>query len=117
MNQALSPKSLNFNHSAEGFQILVTGAVTAKQGKLDQVLTISLEHVKRSRLEQGCISHAVLQDMENSQRLVFIEEWTDLLALSAHLALPASRDFGRALTELAEGTPSMKVFRATAIKL
>ena len=117
MKQPVSPKSLKSNHSAEGLQILISGAVTAKQGKLNEVLAISLEHVKRSRLEPGCISHAVLQDKENPQRLVFIEQWADISALSAHLGLPASRDFGKALTELAEGTPKMTVFEANALKV
>lgn len=102
---------------ANGLKILVTGKVTAKQGKLDEVLTISLEHVKRSRLEPGCISHAVLYDMENPQSLVFVEEWVNLSALSAHLCVPASRDFGKALSELTEGTPNMRVFETTPVKL
>ena len=115
--QAAFPKSLKSNHSVEGLKILVTGEVTAKKDKLSEVLAISLEHVKRSRLEPGCITHAVLQDMENAQRLVFIEQWADLSALSAHLTVPASQDFGRALMELAEVAPNMRVFEATPVKL
>ena len=75
---------------AEGLKILVTGDITAKQGKLSEVQALSLEHVKRSRLEPGCISHEVLQDMENAQR---------------------------ALMELAEGSPKMTVFEANQLKV
>jgi quinol monooxygenase YgiN len=33
----------------------------------------------------------------NPLRLVFVEQWADRAALSAHFAVPASRDFVRAL--------------------
>ncbi len=97
--------------------ILVTGSFTAKPGKLDEAISVSLEHVKRSRLELGCISHAVLQDVENSHRLVFVEEWIDMAALSAHFVVPASRTFSKLVQELAEDTPKMAVYEANPIKL
>ena len=75
--------------------ILVTG--TARQDSFDEVRRSSLEHVNRSRLEPGCLAHSVHIDCENPLRLVFVEQWTDRAALGAHFALPASRDFVRAL--------------------
>ncbi|NNL57278.1 MAG: antibiotic biosynthesis monooxygenase, partial [Pseudomonadales bacterium] len=45
--------------------IIVTGSVQIKPGKLDAALQLSLEHVHRSRQEEGCISHAVNTDAEN----------------------------------------------------
>ena len=96
--------------------ILVTGSFVAKEGSLAEALALSLEHVHRSRLEPGCISHAVHQDVENSARLVFVEEWADQAALTAHFAVPASRTFGRALAALAAGSPEMAVYEATRVR-
>src|SRR4029453_19299948 len=45
--------------------IVVTGSVTAREDSFDEVLELSLEHVRRSRTEPGCISHAVYVDCEN----------------------------------------------------
>ncbi len=73
--------------------ILVTGCIVAKEDCLAEALSLSLEHVRRSRLENGCIAHAVHQDVENPQRLVFVEEWADEASLAAHLAVPASQAF------------------------
>ncbi len=95
--------------------ILVTGSVVARDGHLDEALALSLEHVRRSRLEPGCISHAVHQDVENPSRLVFVEEWTDQAALTAHFAVPASPAFARAIAALASGAPTMSVFQADEI--
>lgn len=95
--------------------ILVTGSLVAKEGRLTDALALSLEHVRRSRAESGCISHAVHQDAENPSRLVFVEEWSDRTALAAHFAVPASRAFAKAVGELAFEAPVLNVFEATRV--
>jgi quinol monooxygenase YgiN len=96
--------------------IMVTGSVTARQDSLDEVRKLSLDHVRRSRNEPGCISHAVHADCENPLRLVFIEQWADRAALSAHFAVPASRDFVRALQPLASAVTSIEIYDATRLE-
>jgi quinol monooxygenase YgiN len=51
--------------------IIITGSVTGTPETIDELLAASLEHVRRSRAEPGCISHAVHRDVENPLRLVF----------------------------------------------
>ena len=96
--------------------IVVTGSVTAREDTFDEVRKLSLEHVHRSRLEPGCISHAVHIDCENPLRLVFIEQWADRAALLAHFAVPASRDFVRALQPLAAGAATIELYDATRLE-
>jgi quinol monooxygenase YgiN len=96
--------------------ILVTGSVVARQDSFDEVSRLSLEHVQRSRGEPGCISHAVHVDCENSLRLVFLEQWTDRAALLAHFAVPASRDFVRALQPLAASASTIELYDATKLE-
>ena len=96
--------------------ILVTGSVTARQDSIDEVRRLSLEHVRRSRQEPGCIAHAVHVDCENPLRLVFFEQWADRAALSAHFAVPASRDFVRALQSLAAGATTIELYDATRLE-
>jgi quinol monooxygenase YgiN len=95
--------------------IVVTGSLVVKEGRLADALTLSLEHVRRSREENGCISHAVYQDVENPARLVFVEEWSDDAALAAHFAVPASRAFVKAMSELAVEAPKLNIFEAKKI--
>jgi quinol monooxygenase YgiN len=95
--------------------ILVTGSLVAKEGRLADALALSLEHVRRSRAESGCISHAVHQDAENPLHLVFVEEWSDRKALAAHFAVPASRAFAKAVGELAVEAPVLNVFETTRV--
>jgi len=92
--------------------IIVTGSVLSRPESLDEVLRLSLEHVHRSRLEPGCISHAVHQDVEDPLRVVFVEQWADLDALRAHFAVPASLAFVTALVPLAVKPPAMHIYEA-----
>ena len=96
--------------------ILVTGSVVAREDSFDEVCRLSLEHVQRSRTEPGCISHTVHVDCENPLRLVFIEQWADRAALAAHFAVPASRNFVRALHPLASGVPDIQIYDATKLE-
>jgi quinol monooxygenase YgiN len=96
--------------------IVVTGSVTARADSFDEVRKLSLEHVHRSRTEPGCISHAVNVDCENPLRLVFFEQWADRAALLAHFAVPASRDFVKALQSLAAAATTIELYDATRLE-
>jgi quinol monooxygenase YgiN len=95
--------------------ITVWGSIEAASDRLEEALKLSLEHVHRSRLEPGCISHSVQVDAENGCRLVFFEEWADMAALQAHFNVPASAEFLQQVSALASSPPQMKIFESTQI--
>ena len=96
--------------------IIVTGSILVRSDSLEKMLAASLEHVRRSRTEPGCLAHAVHQDAENPLRLVFLEEWTDRATLAAHFAVPASREFVKTIRELAAEPPQMNIYDATPVQ-
>ena len=97
--------------------IIVLGSVVAKEGQLAEALALSREHVARSRSDPGCLQHAVHHDAENPNRLVFVEEWEDQAALTAHFKVPASRAFAKALAALASEPPRMALYEASKVDL
>ncbi|MDP3711005.1 MAG: putative quinol monooxygenase [Mycobacteriales bacterium] len=97
--------------------ILVTGSVRVAADSLDEALRLSLEHVRRSRLEAGCRMHSVQVDVEDAHRLVFHEIWDDAASLRAHFDLPESGRFVTALTALATSSPEMQVYDATPVRV
>ena len=97
--------------------ILVTGNILANADNLEEILTLSLEHVRRSRTEPGCLAHAVHQDVENPMRLVFVEQWADHAALAAHFAVPESRAFAKAVRALAVEPPTLNIYEAKPVQL
>ena len=92
--------------------ILVTGSVQAAPATINEVLSISLEHVHRSRQEPGCLLHSVHRDVEDPLHVVFIEHWADTDALHAHFRVPESREFAKALGTLAAEPPTMQIYDA-----
>ena len=97
--------------------IIVTGAIQARLDTLDELRTLSLEHVARSRAEPGCLEHGVAIDANDGLRLVFFERWTDREALLAHIKVPASREFGKSAARLAAHPPELTAYDASEMPL
>ncbi|MCU1393826.1 MAG: antibiotic biosynthesis monooxygenase [Ilumatobacteraceae bacterium] len=97
--------------------IIVTGTIVARPDTRAEVLRMSLEHVHRSRLEPGCLLHSVHQDVEDPDRIVFIEHWADQAALFTHFAVPDSRAFARAAEHLAAERSTMTIYDATVVPI
>jgi quinol monooxygenase YgiN len=95
--------------------IIVTGSITAKPDSFEALLEACLAHVQRSRLEDGCISHAVRVDTENPLKLVFFEEWRDLLALQAHFVTPGIADLLAAFKEHSSASEPITTYDATKL--
>ena len=92
--------------------IIVLGGVIVDEAVVTEALELSKTHVARSRMERGCISHAVYQDPDIKGKLVFVEKWQDQDSLTEHFRVPASIEFVKALGELALEPPYMSVFSA-----
>ena len=95
--------------------LIVTGSVRARPDAKDRLVELSLDHVRRSRAEPGCLLHSVQVDVEDPLRLVFVEHWTDADALRAHFAVPASNEFVTEAATLADGQPELHVYEASPI--
>ena len=97
--------------------IVVTGSVTARADSFDEVRELSLEHVRRSRTEPGCISHAVHVDCENPLRLVFFEQWADRAALLGPFCGPRLARFRpRAAIACGSGATTIELYEATRLE-
>jgi quinol monooxygenase YgiN len=95
--------------------IIVTGHAIAREGAEEAMQRLSVEHVLRSRAEPGCISHEVSRDLQQPQRFVFVERWTDMAALQTHFGVEASREFAKSMAQLSDGRPEMAIYQADAI--
>jgi quinol monooxygenase YgiN len=92
--------------------LIVTGSVQVRPEAIDAAIATSLEHVRRSRLEPGCLLHSVHQDVEDPNRLVFLEHWVDAEALQTHFRVPESGAFVNQLGELSTAPPEMTIYEA-----
>lgn len=92
--------------------IIVTGSVLVRDEHIERALEISLEHVRRSGGEPGCLRHSVHRDVEHPCRLVFVEHWADIDTLRTHFAVAESGAFVRELAALGDDPPEMTIFDA-----
>lgn len=92
--------------------IIVTGAVIARPDSVDALREAALAHVRRSRLEAGCVSHAVHVDAENPLRLFFFERWSDVAALKAHFRQAGSAEFMAAVRALSAASEAIEILEA-----
>jgi len=97
--------------------LIVTGSIRARSDTIDQVISLSLDHVRRSRQEPGCLLHSVHRDVEDPLRLVFLEHWQDAAALRVHFRVPASGAFVNEASAFADGPPEMAIFDAQPVSL
>lgn len=96
--------------------IIITGSVLTNADNRAAIEAEAVAHCRRSRAEPGCIAHVVHADIENPDRLVFVEKWADAAALLTHFAVPESGAFVRALSALSTEPPSMEIYQADEIK-
>ena len=97
--------------------LIVLGSVLARTDSAEEIRRIAQEHVARSRLEPGCLAHAVHSDLDEPLRLVFIERWADWAALRAHFQLPACAAFVRDIIRLSATPPEMTIHEASASQM
>lgn len=96
--------------------ILITGHITVRTESRDPALALGIQHSARSRREPGCVAHNCHIDAENPNRIVFVEEWTDMAVVKAHFAVPASQAFVREVSEMADAPPVMRIFEAEVLR-
>lgn len=97
--------------------IIVLGSILARPETFDELRTLGLEHVHRSRGEPGCISHDVHVHSENPLKLVFVEKWHDAQALAAHFKVKGSIDFVVKARQMSAAPPVIEIFEATAARV
>jgi quinol monooxygenase YgiN len=86
----------------QGFlMIIITGGFRARPDTIAPLTELCIAHSRRSRTEDGCITHRVFADCEDPLKLFFYEEWADEDALHAHFKVPASNTFVKEARALA----------------
>lgn len=97
--------------------IVITGSVQTDADNRAEIERLAVAHCRRSRAEPGCIAHNVHADLEEPERLVFVEVWADGAAVKAHFAVPESGAFVGRLRGLAKTPPTIEIYDASAVPM
>ena len=89
--------------------ILITGTVTVPDENREGFITAATRHVSLSRLEPGCISHGVHEDVMAPGTFVFVERWRDMAAVQEHFAKDYSRETVAMIRKLSTGSTGVEI--------
>lgn len=95
--------------------IVITGSILARAETVDALVEAALGHSRRSRAEDGCLSHRCYRDLEEPLRLFFYEEWRDMAAVKAHFAHADTGIIMGAIRELAAGSEGPVLLEAATV--
>jgi len=95
---------------ANDSEIIVIGTASASAADMEELVTEALAHVLRSRQEDGCIAHGVSRDVEDPNRLVFVERWASRAALDLHFTQPGSAVLVEAVNRLQSAPPTLDIY-------
>jgi quinol monooxygenase YgiN len=87
--------------------LIAIGAATAPAGRRDELVAAARAVAAATRADDGCLSYGFYADLEDENRIVSVELWTDRASLDVHLDHPHTGDFLRALPDLVAGPPEM----------
>jgi quinol monooxygenase YgiN len=88
--------------------IVVVGRVQTDDGKRPELVRIGQAVAAASRLEPGCISYRLYEDIEAENEFVFVEEWESDDALRQHFATDHVAEFTRAIPATIVAPPDVK---------
>lgn len=82
--------------------IYVIATLDVKPGMVEAVRQASRPLIEATLAETGCISYDLCADVDNENRLVFIERWDGREDLEAHFTTPHMASFGNTVKGLLE---------------
>ena len=96
---------------------IIVAEMKALPGKVEHVATVLETLLAPSRAEPGCISYRFFYSHDDSERIMFYEEWQDMAAIEFHFATEHFEALGGQLDGLLDGEPKMDIFEASAVSV
>ena len=97
--------------------IVVTFTYKSTPGNRTKVIENARPCIEATRKEKGCIRYELFASTEDDVTLQFIEEWTDLDCLRAHLKTPHVAALRAGQANYVEQGEIFKIFEAKEISL
>ena len=90
--------------------IVLAAKFTGKPDKKSEILRRVGVITPLSRAESGCVTYDFYEKQSGGNEFLFFEEWRDQAALDGHFQTQHFADFVKALPELIEGAPKIRIY-------
>jgi len=97
--------------------ITIVAKSIIKQGKKEDFKVLAEKLIRESRKEKGCISYNLYEDINDSNTLAFIEEWTNEEAIKIHNKSKHFTSIVPKLSELRESKPGKNLYELISGKV
>lgn len=97
--------------------ILITGTVVIAPEDRVEFIAAASHHVSLSRLEPGCISHGLSEDVMAPGTFVFVERWRDMAAVQEHFAKDYSRETVATIRRLAQSSTGVEIHEVASTRV
>ncbi|MDP6964021.1 MAG: putative quinol monooxygenase [Planctomycetota bacterium] len=94
---------------------IIIAEMKANPGKREQVADVLEKMLQPSRNEQGCISYRFFYSHDDSDVILFYEQWRDMAAIKFHFETEHFQQLKPQLDGLLSGDPKIEIFEATAV--
>lgn len=91
---------ISVSENASMSDLYVVATMVSREGKADALRDALLPAVEAFRLEDGCLSYALLEDHVRPGRFMTFERWRDRAALDAHMQSAAMKALAPRIPEL-----------------
>ncbi len=96
---------------------IIVAEMKVLPGRVEQVTAILETMLEPSRAEPGCICYRFFRSHDDSDSIMFYEQWRDMPAIEFHFATSHFQALGGQLEGLLDGEPSIDVFDASAVSV
>ena len=97
--------------------IVVTSKFSSTPGNRAKIVELARPCIEATRKEEGCVRYELFVSTEDDVTLQFIEEWTDLDSLRAHMKTPHLATFKAERTDIVEKGGILKIFEAKEVSV
>jgi len=97
--------------------VVVTAKFKSLPGMRSKIVEMAAPCIEATRKENGCQRYELFISSEDDVTLQFVEEWTDLDSLRAHVKMPHLVTFREQRKSCVQEGMELKIFEAKEVSL
>jgi quinol monooxygenase YgiN len=87
--------------------LVMLSAAAAAPGRRDELVAAARTVATATRADRGCLTYSFSVDVEDPDRVLGVEVWSDRAALDEHMCHHHTQEFLAVVAELITGEPAM----------
>lgn len=95
--------------------IYLIATLTAKPGRVDELIAAAAACITATRAEEGCEAYDLYTSVSDPLALVFVEKWASSEAVMSHSRADHMRVFGKVAAECCAAAPRIEIITPQSV--